>query len=249
MAKKAYVRNSENTEWIEIASATTDLSAYLTNSSASITYAPIEGSLTTGGIAGKTLIKTASANYNAEWGYQPSTMPFTPGGYYRSRYSGSAAHTPTTSKLVFCPIWIPTTTTLDRIGWTTNGFTTTGNSRFGLYNDGYSTGDTPGTPSTLIVDGGVVSCTSNSTSYVVTINTTLTPGLYWMAGVRQTGSYSVFGMTGSSGNVEQKLISPTSTNLNVGYGLASVTGELPSTIVGQTLTQESTLPYVYVRSA
>ena len=39
MAKKAYVRNSENTEWVELASATTDLSAYLTNSSASSTYA------------------------------------------------------------------------------------------------------------------------------------------------------------------------------------------------------------------
>jgi plastocyanin len=39
MAKKAYVRNSQNTEWVEIASATTDLSAYLTNNSASSTYA------------------------------------------------------------------------------------------------------------------------------------------------------------------------------------------------------------------
>ena len=38
MAKKLYVRNSENTEWVEIASATTDLSTYLTNSSASNTY-------------------------------------------------------------------------------------------------------------------------------------------------------------------------------------------------------------------
>jgi microcystin-dependent protein len=38
MAKKAYVRNSENTEWVELASATTDLSDYLTHSSASSTY-------------------------------------------------------------------------------------------------------------------------------------------------------------------------------------------------------------------
>ena len=39
MAKKAYVRNSENTEWVEIASAIADLSPYLTNSSASTIYA------------------------------------------------------------------------------------------------------------------------------------------------------------------------------------------------------------------
>ena len=39
MAKKAYVRNSENTEWVEIASAVADLSPYLTNSSASTIYA------------------------------------------------------------------------------------------------------------------------------------------------------------------------------------------------------------------
>jgi plastocyanin len=38
MAKKLYVRNSENTEWVEVASATTDLSAYLLESSASNTY-------------------------------------------------------------------------------------------------------------------------------------------------------------------------------------------------------------------
>ena len=38
MAKKAYVRNSENTEWVEIASAIADLSTYLTNSSASNIY-------------------------------------------------------------------------------------------------------------------------------------------------------------------------------------------------------------------
>jgi microcystin-dependent protein len=38
MAKKAYVRNSENTEWVELASATTDLSNYLTTVNASSTY-------------------------------------------------------------------------------------------------------------------------------------------------------------------------------------------------------------------
>ena len=38
MAKKAYVRNSDNTAWVELASATTDLSNYLTSSSASSTY-------------------------------------------------------------------------------------------------------------------------------------------------------------------------------------------------------------------
>lgn len=38
MAKKAYVRNSQNTAWVELASATTDLSDYLTHNSASSTY-------------------------------------------------------------------------------------------------------------------------------------------------------------------------------------------------------------------
>jgi microcystin-dependent protein len=38
VAKKAYVRNSENTAWVELASATTDLSNYLTSLSASSTY-------------------------------------------------------------------------------------------------------------------------------------------------------------------------------------------------------------------
>jgi microcystin-dependent protein len=38
VAKKAYVRNSDNTAWVELASATTDLSNYLTSSSASSTY-------------------------------------------------------------------------------------------------------------------------------------------------------------------------------------------------------------------
>jgi microcystin-dependent protein len=38
MAKKAYVRNSENTDWVELASATTDLSDYLTIANGSSTY-------------------------------------------------------------------------------------------------------------------------------------------------------------------------------------------------------------------
>jgi len=41
MAKKAYVRKSDNTEWVELASATTDLDEYLLQSSASTNYAPI----------------------------------------------------------------------------------------------------------------------------------------------------------------------------------------------------------------
>ena len=179
-----------------------------------------------------------------------STTPFVPGGYYRSRYSGSASHNLTSNKLVLCPIFVPYETRLDRIGWTTNSFSSAGNSRFGLYNDGSRTGNTPGKPSTLIVDAGTVSCTSGTTSFVISIDQTIPAGLYWMAGVLQSGSYTVFGMTGSSGNVEQKLISPTSTNLSVGYGVASVSGNLPNTLVtGYSLTEESLLPYVYVRAA
>jgi hypothetical protein len=37
MAKKAYVRNSENTEWVELASATTDLSGYATKANPTFT--------------------------------------------------------------------------------------------------------------------------------------------------------------------------------------------------------------------
>jgi hypothetical protein len=40
MAKKAYVNDGNN--WVELASSTTDLSAYLTNTSASLTYATKE---------------------------------------------------------------------------------------------------------------------------------------------------------------------------------------------------------------
>jgi len=50
MAKKAYVRNSENTEWVEIASSVADLSGYLTQSSASTTYATKTGGTFTGNI-------------------------------------------------------------------------------------------------------------------------------------------------------------------------------------------------------
>ena len=39
MAKKLYVRNSENTEWVEVANSIQDISNYLTINSASSTYA------------------------------------------------------------------------------------------------------------------------------------------------------------------------------------------------------------------
>jgi hypothetical protein len=80
----------------------------------------------------------------------------------------------------FFPFFVPTTTTFTRLGI----YVPTGNAssvaRLGIY-----ASDANDVPSTLLLDAGTVSRATSGSSVFVTIDQTLTSGLYWLSIVPQ----------------------------------------------------------------
>ena len=107
---------------------------------------------------------------------------FVSGNYYRTP-QGVGQATPSANTTYFTPIFIPNAVTADRIGGLVTAFTTTGNVRFGIYND------TNGLPSTVLLDAGTVSA-SSATSFFITISQALSVGTYWLAINQQSGTSS-----------------------------------------------------------
>lgn len=105
-------------------------------------------------------------------------------GYYIRTY------TTTTSSIVadlnvayYAPIFIFATGSYDRIVVrTASFFSGSGVMRLGIYSDN------SGIPGTLVLDAGTISATAANTSYEITINQSLTPGLYWLCAVSQTNA-------------------------------------------------------------
>jgi hypothetical protein len=65
MAKKLYVRNNDNTEWVEVANSIQDISNYLTINSASLTYATKENPEFLLSLYQENVIKNNSSAYGA----------------------------------------------------------------------------------------------------------------------------------------------------------------------------------------
>ena len=107
---------------------------------------------------------------------------FVSGSYYRTP-QGVGQATPSANTTYFTPIFVPNAVTADRIGGLVTAFTTTGNVRFGIYND------TNGLPSTVLLDAGTVSA-SSATSFFITISQALSVGIYWLAINQQSGTSS-----------------------------------------------------------
>jgi hypothetical protein len=168
------------------------------------------------------------------------------GSYFRTPVPALGTLTITNQRAYYMPIYIPYTTTFDRITIATaTGFSGTASVRLGIYND------TNGSPSTLLLDAGTVSATAANTIYEITISQSLNVGFYWLAFCQQTApstnSYaggssttSIFNhyMTGTT--------SPAVTSNSVGYFQNSVTGAFSN--VG-TITLGTSQPYVWIRAA
>jgi hypothetical protein len=88
----------------------------------------------------------------------------------------STATTFAVNTTYYSPIFIPTTTTYDRIGIRTGtSFSGTASVRLGIYND------LGGKPGTVLLDAGTFSATATTTTYEITINQSLNAGFYWIA--------------------------------------------------------------------
>jgi hypothetical protein len=89
------------------------------------------------------------------------------------------------NRIYYTPIFIPSTLTFDRISVrTTSNFSGTAVARMGIYNNDPATSK----PTTVVLDAGTISMTAINTAYEITINQTLTAGMYWLAFVIQTSA-------------------------------------------------------------
>ena len=99
------------------------------------------------------------------------------GRYYRTLTNITPiASTYSTNVTRYTPIFIPSTTTYDRIAIrTASTFSGTASGRLGIFNN------LNGKPDTVLLDAGTVSITAAATVYEITINQTLAAGFYWLA--------------------------------------------------------------------
>ena len=170
-----------------------------------------------------------------------------PSGYYVQTPNGSHSNmTATTNRSNFLPIYLPTTTSLDRIAvLTSSAFSGTGLVRMGIYAHDITTG----LPSTLILDAGTVSCTSSNTTFQITISQTLPSGSYWLVMNIQTAATvnGFIGLASSIGNMTGIFPYRSSPSLNpiIGYFTPNITGAFTD---ATGLDKVSTLPHVYVRT-
>jgi hypothetical protein len=149
----------------------------------------------------------------------------------KSGSSTAAITSATEDQTYYTPI-VVSAITADRISCMTGStFTLTGSCavRLGIYNNDAVLNK----PSTLLLDAGTVSISAASTMYSITINQSLSPGLYWLAFNMQTAGT---GNNNFQGNSSVAASSPTGligdwgtstftgTQFLTGYNEASITG-------------------------
>lgn len=100
----------------------------------------------------------------------------TAGQWYGPYCTGTSAAIPGEANAYAVPLYVPKTTTFDRIGAVvTIGGGTGAVIRFGIYAD-----NGRGQPGALVLDAGTVAATGTGTPLTITISQVLAPGLYWL---------------------------------------------------------------------
>jgi hypothetical protein len=82
----------------------------------------------------------------------------------------------------YTSVYLPETTSFDRVAIRTSSFSGTAVVRLGLYNN------SNGKPTTVVFDAGTVSCSAAATVYTITISQTVSAGWYWLASNMQTAA-------------------------------------------------------------
>jgi len=165
--------------------------------------------------------------------------------YYRTSTPIQQSVSFVSQEMICTPIYLDRTLTADRLGVYIVGGGASSVTRLGIYSD------SDGVPSSLILDAGTVSTTSSSTFYSITISQSLNAGIYWLAGVVNSGSMpSAVGVSAGTNNVNPFVLGNSGTpggNIIQGLGQASVSGALPSSITS--LIERTAAVYVYIRFA
>jgi hypothetical protein len=196
------------------ANGTVDSSTYLTTAVTSLTAS---SPLTGGTITSTGTIGVDYQKFNMSHHRKLIT------GVYCLPTSSPGTGTQSQSTLRVQPFIIPNTVTVTGISIYVTGLAAGTNARLGIY-----ASDTNDVPSTLVVDAGTVATTTTGAK-TITINQSLSPGLYWLGCVSQGGTpvYVAHGITSSYPFSPSIITTQSSTSAN--YTVASVTGALPST--------------------
>jgi len=174
------------------------------------------------------------------------------GYWYKTPMAPGTTATRVINQTAFTPIFIPFTTTLDRIGITAGStFSGTASVRLGIFNT------TNGEPSTVLLDAGTVAPAAANASYAIIINQSLSPGLYWLASntITAAATSTFYGVVGDSiNNINPLLGSIGRTTLGtVNYGTVgfvdSVSASSGFSTVSSLTPVSNNMYFVYVRVA
>lgn len=139
-------------------------------------------------------------------------IDFQSGYWYTTNGEHSSLTVTTNNRCYFLPFYVNKTTTFDQIACLTgSAFVGTAVWRLGVYSP-----RTNGRPYNVVFDAGTVSCTVASTTYSISINQTLTEGIYFMAGAVQTLATTT-AMVSISGPTRNNWNAPLTSNVSNGF--------------------------------
>lgn len=170
------------------------------------------------------------------------------GDYYDvgPQVAGGSSFFLTDAQELACLFRIPRAMTIDRLGvFTAVGGSTGSVVRLGLRNFQPSA---PRTPGTVIVDGGTVATTTNTTFSTVTVNQALTPGLVWACVAHQGAPTTACKQTPSIPDVRVVGTNPAAGGPSVpiyGVGQTGITGALPGSFTSPGIA--TAFPYFAMR--
>jgi hypothetical protein len=188
-----------------------------------------------GVIAVNAPITNSGSSSSANLSLDPTTTPITShrkllsGNYYSAPAFSVSTLAKTLNLMTLIPFYVPATTTFTRIAVRSGTGVASSTARLGIY-----TSDSNDKPSSLILDAGTVSPTTNTTLYSITISQSLSAGLYWLACAGQgvAPNLLTFGQFSNNPFVPQ---GTSLTAIVVGancWTQSSVSGALPSTFTG-----------------
>lgn len=170
-----------------------------------------------------------------------AVVPMTSGLYYTTPASNSSV-TANLSTAFYIPIFVPTTTTFDRIGFrTSTTYSGTGLVRLGVYSD------SNGVPTNLVFDAGTVGTSVSNTLYQIIINQSLTAGVYWLVFIVQTLPTTSNYRSCAVSYIQIGAASTAGAGQAIGWSEGAAAGALASTVSPSTLI--SNAPTVWLRKA
>jgi hypothetical protein len=210
---------------------------------------PGEG-VPSGGSAGQVLVKDSATDYDASWEFRQLNLLVdpVPDLWFSQIVTGGRDDTNAAralNRMEYVPTVVSKSISVDRIAVNVSVAEAGATPRLGIY--GRSATNRPGS---LILDCGTVDASTTGTK-IITINTTIPAGLFFLAVAYQGASSSLRlsncaldgGIIKAHGSVLAAVIFPNS------YSQAGVSGALPATYGGTDSSDDRRFPIISLRTA